>query len=81
MIEISADAKASDRDPGKNAVQQPQSAGNGKYEVTIKPDTLKLTRGSSKCQIRSGMDGRAEIISKEETVLQFLLKKARLESI
>ncbi len=80
VIEISADAKAIEQNGGKNAAQQPQ-APTSTYEVTIEPDTLKLTRGSSKCQIRSGMDGRADIISKEETVFQFLLKKARLDSI
>jgi multidrug efflux pump subunit AcrA (membrane-fusion protein) len=81
VIEIAADAKVIDRNGGKNAAQQPQSAGNGTYEVTIKPDTLNLTRGGTKCQLRSGMDGRADIISKEETVLQFLLKKSRLVDV
>ena len=81
VIEIAADAKSIEQNGGRNAAQQPQLAGNGTYEVTIKPDILKLTRGGRNCQIRSGMDGRADIISKEETVLQFLLKKARLEGI
>ena len=74
VTEISGDAKATD----KNAAQPSQSAANGIYEVTIKPDALKLDRGGNQCEIRSGMDGRADIISKEETVLQFMLKKARL---
>jgi multidrug efflux pump subunit AcrA (membrane-fusion protein) len=77
VSEISADAKSTD----KNAAQQPQTAVNGVYEVTIKPSTLTLTRGGNKCEIRSGMDGRADIISKQETVWQFMLKKARLFSI
>jgi multidrug efflux pump subunit AcrA (membrane-fusion protein) len=51
------------------------------YEVTIKPTTLSLNRGKNKCAIRSGMDGRADIISTEETVWQFILKKARLLNI
>jgi HlyD family secretion protein len=46
--------------------------------MTIKPDTLTLGNGVSKCRIRSGMEGKAEIIFKEETVLQFVLRKARL---
>jgi HlyD family secretion protein len=46
--------------------------------VTIKPDLLTLGNGVNKCQIRSGMEGKAEIISKQETVLQFVLRKARL---
>jgi multidrug efflux pump subunit AcrA (membrane-fusion protein) len=75
--EISADAKSTE----KNSTQQSQSPANGVYEVTIKPSQLTLKRGRNTCQIRSGMDGRADIISKEETVLQFMLKKARLLNI
>jgi multidrug efflux pump subunit AcrA (membrane-fusion protein) len=77
VSEISADAKAIER----NSTQQPQAAANGVYEVTIKPTSLSLKRGRNTCQIRSGMDGRADIISKEETVWQFMLKKARLLNI
>lgn len=74
VSEISADAKSTE----KNAPQQSPTAANGAYEVTIKPASLLLSRGKNKCTIRSGMDGRADIISKEETVWQFMLKKARL---
>lgn len=74
---VSADAKPLQRNTS-NAPQQSQAAVNDIYEVTIEPDHLKLSRGSSKCQIRSGMDGRADIISKEETVFQFILRKSRL---
>ena len=74
VTEISADVKSIDKTP----TQQPQTAANSGYEVTIKPTALSLKRGSNTCQIRSGMDGRADIISKEETVWQFMLKKARL---
>ena len=76
--EVSADAKPIEKNPSNNAAQQPQTSANGIYEVTISPDTLKLNRGGNTCQIRAGMDGRADIISKEETVLQFILRKARL---
>ncbi len=74
VSEISADAKSTE----KNSTQQSQTPANGVYEVTIRPTQLTLKRGRNTCQIRSGMDGRADIISKEETVLQFMLKKARL---
>ncbi len=77
VSEISADAKSIE----KNAAQPSQTAANSVYEVTIKPTTLSLNRGKNKCPIRSGMDGRADIISKEETVWQFMLKKARLLNI
>jgi HlyD family type I secretion membrane fusion protein len=48
------------------------------YEVTIEPESLSLGRGEHQCSIQPGMEGRADIISKEETVLQFFLRKARL---
>ncbi len=48
------------------------------YEVTIEPEKLALGRTKKKCQIQLGMDGRADIITREETVLQFFLRKARL---
>jgi multidrug efflux pump subunit AcrA (membrane-fusion protein) len=78
VSEVSADAKPLEKSAGNNATQQPQTAANGIYEVTIKPDTLTLNRGGKKCQIRSGLTGRADIISKEETILHFMLSKARL---
>ena len=48
------------------------------YEVTARPDTLVLEDGGRNCTILSGMEGRADIVSREETVLRFLLRKARL---
>jgi multidrug efflux pump subunit AcrA (membrane-fusion protein) len=48
------------------------------YEVQIQPESLVLTAGAKKCAIKPGMDGRVDIISSEETVLEFLLRKARL---
>ncbi len=51
---------------------------NAFYEVTIKPETLTLDRGKNQCAIQLGMDGRADIITKEETLLQFMLRKAKL---
>lgn len=78
VTNVAADAKQLERNGANNAAKQPQAAMNSTYEVTIKPDTLTLGNGVTKCQIRSGMEGKAEIISKEETVLQFVLRKARL---
>ncbi|WP_088243168.1 HlyD family efflux transporter periplasmic adaptor subunit [Calothrix rhizosoleniae] len=51
---------------------------SGTYEVTIQPQSTELISGSRKCVIQSGMKGRADIISSQETVLVFLLRKARL---
>jgi HlyD family type I secretion membrane fusion protein len=48
------------------------------YEVTIEPESLVLGQGKNLCHIQLGMEGRVDIISREETVLQFFLRKARL---
>lgn len=48
------------------------------YEVTIKPESLALAQNKHQCAIQLGMEGTVDIISREETVLRFLLRKARL---
>ena len=48
------------------------------YEVTIEPDSLSLGTGNNQCTLQLGMEGQADIITREETVLKFLLRKARL---
>ncbi|WP_414578978.1 HlyD family secretion protein [Anabaena sp. CCY 9402-a] len=47
------------------------------FEVTIQPDSLSFGN-SDQCHLQAGMDATADIISKEETALQFMLRKARL---
>ncbi|MBD2207476.1 HlyD family efflux transporter periplasmic adaptor subunit [Calothrix sp. FACHB-1219] len=48
------------------------------YEVTIEPEKLYLERNDQQYPIQAGMDISAEIIAKEETILTFILRKARL---
>ncbi len=48
------------------------------YEISIKPDKTVLGKESDRCAIQLGMEGQVDIITKEETVLQFLLRKGRL---
>ncbi len=48
------------------------------YEISIEPEVLNLKADDRRCNIRLGMEGRADIISDEETVLQFLLRKIKL---
>lgn len=47
------------------------------YEVTIQPQTRFVGSSDRSCQLQAGMEGRADIISRSETVLQFMLRKAR----
>ncbi|MEH2121049.1 HlyD family secretion protein [Nostoc sp.] len=48
------------------------------YEITIQPDRFYLIKGNQSYAIQPGMEVTADIISKEETVLTFILRKARL---
>ena len=48
------------------------------YDVVIEPTETILGKEDNKCVIQLGMEGQADIVTKEETVLQFLLRKARL---
>ena len=48
------------------------------YEVTIQPDNEFVSTGDRVCRLQPGMEGAADIISRSETVLQFILRKARL---
>ena len=48
------------------------------YQVTIEPQTPYVGRGNHQCQLKAGMEGKADIISRQETVLRFILRKARL---
>ncbi|MEG4282382.1 HlyD family efflux transporter periplasmic adaptor subunit [Microcoleus sp. A006_D1] len=85
VSEIAPDAIAP-QNPGNNL-------GTAYYEVAIKPQQTYLTKLNStsgqffgkpqtnvprQYSIQSGMEGRADIITGQETVLTFMLRKARL---
>ncbi len=52
------------------------------FEVTLQPDAITLIqttpRNRRPCQLQAGMQAEANIISREETFLQFLLRQTRL---
>ena len=48
------------------------------FETTVRPDRLALVNGQRQCQIQAGIEAEADIISRSETALQFILRKARL---
>lgn len=58
----------------------PNSSIGATYETTIIPDTLSVGEGANKCILLPGMEGKVSIISREETILKFILRKARLIS-
>ena len=74
---ISADAITS-QDAGRMVERGARLGSMTGYGVTARPEVLVLEDAGRSCKIQTGMEGRADIVSKEETVLQFLLRKARL---
>jgi HlyD family type I secretion membrane fusion protein len=48
------------------------------FEITIQPEKTYLIKSDRKYEILPGMEVQADIISREETVLTFILRKARL---
>ncbi len=69
---------ASSQDSGTGASSQSSGTGASSYEVTIQPERSYLVKGSQQYPIQSGMEVTADIISREETVLTFMLRRARL---
>ncbi|BAY96307.1 hypothetical protein NIES37_02380 [Tolypothrix tenuis PCC 7101] len=65
-----------------NSTNSPTSSSNilaaSYFEATIAPESLSFGHQNHQCHIQSGMDAKADIISKRETALQFMLRKARL---
>ncbi|HEY9658023.1 MAG TPA: HlyD family secretion protein, partial [Allocoleopsis sp.] len=64
--------------PDRSAATSTEEAMPAFYEVTIDPDSRALTQGNQSCLLQPGMEGSVDIVTREETVLQFLLRKARL---
>ncbi|MEA5576395.1 HlyD family secretion protein [Anabaena sp. UHCC 0451] len=48
------------------------------FEATIQPEKLQFGSRNLQCHIQPGMEVKADIISREETALKFILRKARL---
>lgn len=60
-------------------VQDPfQPLSNAHYEVTIQPHGQFLRSSDRLCHLQAGMAGDASIVTHQETVLRFLLRKTRL---
>lgn len=57
---------------------QPKPLLNARYEVTVQPQTQFLGSHNPVCHLQAGMDGSANIVTRKETILLFLLRKVRL---
>lgn len=58
--------------------EQPKPISNAHYEVTIQSQVQFLGSKNHICHLQAGMDGSATIVTRRETVLLFLMRKARL---
>lgn len=70
VVSVAPDAAAVPAAPG--------GAGTSGYAVTLRPEQTQLRSSSRSCELRLGMDLTADITTRVETVLQFLLRKTRL---
>lgn len=68
--------------PGAPAAGLPaaQASAGGGYEVTLRPDSTVLQSGNRQCKVKLGMDLTADVTTRLETVLSFVMRKARLIS-
>jgi HlyD family secretion protein len=51
---------------------------NSYFEATIQPENMEFGNNHQRCRLQPGMDVKADIISRQETALQFMLRKAKL---
>ncbi|MEM7796990.1 MAG: HlyD family efflux transporter periplasmic adaptor subunit [Cyanobacteria bacterium P01_C01_bin.118] len=63
-------------DPNNAAALGNNSQSN--YIVSIQADQTQLQFGEQICRLQPGMNGQADIISRQESVLRFVLRKARI---
>jgi len=73
-------AIAPDATPQQSPTPAGTSVPGGFFNVTIAPDDVRVGSGDRVCLLQPGMQGKADIITSEETILTFLLRKARLLS-
>lgn len=76
VVSLAPDALAAQAAPGDVSAGSAALTG---YEVTLRPVGTELLSPSRRsCALRQGMDLTADISTREETVLRFLLRQSRL---
>lgn len=50
------------------------------YEITMQPEKSYVGDDRRQCQLQAGMEGSVDVISRQETIVQFLLRKTRMIS-
>ncbi len=79
-IDISPPISQTPKEENTSISEQKQNINSASdtYEVIIEPASLALRKDKQKCLLQSGMKARADIITREETILALILRKARL---
>ena len=76
VTDVSPDAVTSNNTtPASSGLSTPNEK---LFEVNIQPESESFGDYNRKCSLQIGMNGTAQIISKQETAMQYLLRKARL---
>jgi multidrug efflux pump subunit AcrA (membrane-fusion protein) len=73
---VSPDAVRAAAPPDQPPSPAPAGASVG-YEVTVVPQATVMRSGSRRCDVRLGMDFTADVTTRIETVLRFVLRKGR----
>jgi HlyD family secretion protein len=71
VLSISADTIA--RDTGGTT-----AGSNAGFQVSLQPSDSPLKSGNRSCILRHGMDVQADIVTRQTTILGFVLTKLRL---
>lgn len=73
---IAPDSQQQSSNP--DAVALPSNRDSATYNVIVQPQQLILRTPQKTCALQAGMQGRADIITQQETPLSFFLRKMRL---
>jgi multidrug efflux pump subunit AcrA (membrane-fusion protein) len=71
-------AIAPDALPAREDTEGFDSAGTTLYEVTLRPEKKALQAAARRCEVRIGMALIADITTRQETLLRFVLRKTRI---
>lgn len=78
VVAIASDITATQNNDSEGSKSANYSAATPYYEVTIQPGKTYFIKGARQYPLELGMEATADIISREETVLTFILRKAKL---
>lgn len=78
VVSVGTDAITAQSEPQEGSNANKSEPTSAYFEVIIQPDKTYLIKNNRQYEISSGMEVQADIISREETILTFILRKARL---